>query len=217
MKPEFMNSHTFAVNNQAMNTYSYLALGDSYTIGEQVPFAENFPVQTVQLLRRQGFEFYSAEIIAKTGWTTDELSNAIENTLTLSSYDVVSLLIGVNNQYRGRSAAEFKVEFEHLLQKAIHFAGNKPYRLFVLSIPDWGVTPFAAGRNAKQVAEEIDAYNYICEASSKEFQTNYINITASQREDGSKTDFLAGDSLHPSGKEYTKWAAKLSEAIIKEL
>lgn len=205
-------------------TVSYLALGDSYTIGELVPFAENFPNQAVQLLRRSGFAFYAAEIIAKTGWTTDELSHAIENTIVLDSYDVVSLLVGVNNQYRGRSASEFKVEFEHLLQKAIQFVGNKPYRVFVLSIPDWGVTPFAAarlpdgqGRNAKQVAEEIDAYNYICEASSKEFQTNYINITDSQREDGSNADFLAADGLHPSGKEYAKWAAKLADTIIKEL
>ncbi len=198
-------------------TISYLALGDSYTIGEQVPFAENFPNQAVQLLRRAGFAFYAAEIIAKTGWSTAELSQAIDNTDTLDSYDVVSLLIGVNNQYRGRSTTEFKIEFEQLLQKAIQFAGNKSYRVFVLSIPDWAVTPFAAGRDVKQVAEEIDAYNYICETSSKEFQTNYINITASQREDGSKTDFLAPDGLHPSGKEYTKWASKLADAVIKEL
>ncbi len=198
-------------------TNSYLALGDSYTIGEQVPFAENFPNQAVQLLRSQGFAFYAAEIVAKTGWTTDELSQAIENTITLDSYDVVSLLIGVNNQYRGRSAAEFKVEFEHLLQKAIQFAGNKPYRVFVLSIPDWGVTPFAAGRNAKQVAEEIDAYNYICETSSKEFQTNFINITPLQRADADKAAFLAPDGLHPSGNEYKKWAVKFVEAVLKEL
>jgi lysophospholipase L1-like esterase len=198
-------------------TISYLALGDSYTIGEQVPFAENFPNQTVQLLRNSGFSCYAAEIIAKTGWTTDELSQAIESTITLESYDIVSLLIGVNNQYRGRSATEFKVEFEHLLQKAIQFAGNKPYRVFVLSIPDWGVTPFASGRDVKQVAEEIDAFNYVCETAAREFQTNFIKITDSQRYDGYKTDFLAPDNLHPSGKEYAKWAAKLHDAILKEL
>lgn len=207
-----------------MVNYTYLALGDSYTIGEQVPFAENFPNQTIQLLRKTGFAFYAAEIIAKTGWTTDELSNAIENTTTLESYDIVSLLIGVNNQYRGRSANEFKIEFEHLVQKAIQFAGNKPYRVFVLSIPDWGVTPFAEarlpdgqGKDRKQVAEEIDAYNYICETTAKEFQTNFINITPSQREDGNKEAFLAPDVLHPSGLEYKKWAAKLADAILKEL
>ena len=146
-----------------------------------------------------------------------ELGNAIEGAAVLDAYDIVSLLIGVNNQYRGRSATEFKVEFEHLLQKAIQFAGNKPYRVFVLSIPDWGVTPFAEGRDRKQVAEEIDAYNYICETSAKEFQTHFIDITNSQRQDGTKTEFLAPDGLHPSGKEYRKWSAKLADAIIKEL
>ncbi|HNH21028.1 MAG TPA: GDSL-type esterase/lipase family protein, partial [Ferruginibacter sp.] len=123
--------------------YTYLALGDSYTIGEQAPFAENFPNQAVQLLREAGFAFYGAEIIAKTGWTTDELNQAISQTRFLDQYDVVSLLIGVNNQYRGRTSAEFEPEFEHLLQRAIQFANNISRRVFVLSIPDWGVTPFA--------------------------------------------------------------------------
>ena len=183
-----------------MTNYTYLALGDSYTIGEQVSFAENFPNQAVQLLRKLGFAFNAAEIIAKTGWTTDELNNAIETTVTLNNYDFVSLLIGVNNQYRGLSTDTFKNDFENLLKKAIQFAGDKPYRVFVISIPDWGVTPFAEGRNRKQVADEIDSYNYICETVAKEFQTNFIPITLSQREDGNKTTFLAPDGLHPSGK-----------------
>ena len=200
-----------------MTNYSYLALGDSYTIGEQTPFAENFPNQTVQILRRSGLAFYAAEIIAKTGWTTDELSDAIENTTTLENYDIVSLLIGVNNQYRGRSATEFKIEFENLLQKAIQFSGNRPYRVVVLSIPDWGVTPFAEGIDRKKTAEEIDVYNDICKKSAASFKTNFINITSSQREDGNKTDFLAPDGLHPSGKEYKKWAAELADAILKAL
>ena len=200
-----------------MINYSYLALGDSYTIGEQVPFAENFPNQTVQILRRSGLAFYAAEIIAKTGWTTDELSNAIENTSTLEKYDIVSLLIGVNNQYRGRSATEFKIEFEHLLQKAIQFSGNRPYRVVVLSIPDWGVTPFAEGRDKKQTADEIDVYNDICKRSATAFKTHFINIITSQREDGSKTEFLASDGLHPSGKEYKKWAAEFADVISKAL
>ena len=200
-----------------MINYSYLALGDSYTIGEQVLFADNFPNQTMQILRKSGLAFYAAEIIAKTGWTTDELSTAIENTTTLENYDIVSLLIGVNNQYRSRSANEFKIEFEHLLQKAIQFSGNRPYRVVVLSIPDWGVTPFAEGRDRKQVAEGIDVYNDVCKKSAAAFKTNFINITTSQREDGSKADFLAPDGLHPSGKEYKKWAAELADAILKAL
>jgi lysophospholipase L1-like esterase len=207
-----------------MINYSYLALGDSYTIGEQVPFAENFPNQTVQILRKSGLAFYAAEIIAKTGWTTDELSTAIENTTTLKNYDIISLLIGVNNQYRGRSATEFKIEFEHLLQKAIQFSGNRPYRVVVLSIPDWGVTPFAEarlpdgqGRERKQTAEEINVYNDICKKSAAAFKANFLNITTSQREDGNKTEFLAPDGLHPSGKEYKKWAAELADVILKAL
>ena len=212
-----MISHTFVLLKYTMTTYSYLALGDSYTIGEQVPFAENFPNQTVQLLRKEGFAFYAAEIIAKTGWTTDELDRAIGNTSLLGGYDIVSLLIGVNNQYRGRSTTEFKTGFEQLLQQAIRFADNKPYRVFVLSIPDWGITPFAAGRDRSQVADEIDAFNYVCEKSAKQFQASFIDITTSQRVDGHKADFLVADGLHPSGKEYEKWAAKLFDAILKEL
>lgn len=200
-----------------MTRYTYLALGDSYTIGEQVSFADNFPNQTVQLLRNSGFSFHAAEIIAKTGWTTDELSDAIEQTKTLDSYDIVTLLVGVNNQYRGRSSSNFEVEFEHLLQKAIQFTGNQPSRVFVLSIPDWGVTPFAAGKDVNQVAKEIDAYNNICENAARAFNTGYINITDAQRIDGNKTAFLAPDSLHPSGLEYSKWAKKLYEQILKSL
>lgn len=200
-----------------MINYSYLALGDSYSIGEQVPFAENFPNQTVQQLRKAGFAFYAAEIIAKTGWTTDELSNAIDNTAFLENYDVVSLLIGVNNQYRGRTATEFKIEFEQLLQKAIDFAWGKPDRVFVLSIPDWGVTPFAEGRDRKQVAREIDTFNAVCKNSAAALKAHFIDITASQRADGNKTEFLATDGLHPSGIEYKKWADKLTDGILKAL
>jgi len=200
-----------------MINYSYLALGDSYTIGEQVPFAENFPNQTVQILRGSGFAFFAAEIIAKTGWTTDELRNAIENTSLLQQYDIVTLLIGVNNQYRGRSAGEFKTGYEQLLQKAIQFSGSRPARVIALSIPDWGVTPFAAGRNSKQVAEEIDQYNEICKYSAAAHKINFINITTSQRLDGDKTEFLAADGLHPSAKEYNKWAVALADTIVKVL
>ncbi|MBX2932642.1 MAG: SGNH/GDSL hydrolase family protein [Ferruginibacter sp.] len=200
-----------------MTNYSYLALGDSYTIGEQVPFAENFPNQAVQLLRKKGFAFCTAEIIAKTGWTTDELLHAIENTITLNTYDFVTLLIGVNNQYRGRAVVDFEIELKQLLQKAVQFAGDKPSRVFVVSIPDWGITPFAEGRDRKKIAEEIDVYNYTCETIAKKYRCNYINITTSQREDGSKEIFLAPDGLHPSGKEYFKWAQKLANAILKQI
>jgi lysophospholipase L1-like esterase len=197
-------------------TYSYLALGDSYTIGEQVPFYDNFPNQTVQLLRAhfgQEKQFASAEIIAKTGWTTDELLVQISLTNFLPQYDVVSLLIGVNNQYRGYSLDVYKTEFTTLLHKAIAFSGGKNNRVFVLSIPDWGVTPFAAERDASKIATEIDAFNLACKEIAEHHGCTFIDITTSQRVDGANAEFLAEDKLHPSGKEYGKWAAKLFEEV----
>ena len=197
--------------------YSYLALGDSYTIGEQVLPEENFPHQTVALLQQQAIEVDALQIIAQTGWTTDELDAAITAATVAGQFDIVSLLIGVNNQYRGRSVSNFKIEFEQLLQRAVQFAANKPNHVFVVSIPDWGVTPFAAGRDSKQIAAEIDAYNKTCEVEAKQCGVHFINITASQRADGSKDEFLAQDKLHPSGKEYAKWAKQLSAAIKNEI
>jgi lysophospholipase L1-like esterase len=196
-----------------MEAFSFLALGDSYTIGEGVALLGSFPYQTVQLLRREGILLAAPEIIAVTGWTTDELAAAIGQTALLRQYDIVTLLIGVNNQYRGRTVEEYAAEFEALLRQAIAFAGGNPGHVFVLSIPDWGVTPFAADRNRAQVAAEIDAYNaakkHICSLNKVQF----IDITASQRSDGDKDVYLAADRLHPSALEYAKWADQLSESI----
>ncbi len=192
---------------------TYLALGDSYTIGEGVLPQENFPNQTVQLLKEK---ITAPHIIATTGWTTDELDAAIDTAKILESFDVVSLLIGVNNQYRGRTVKNFEMEFEHLLQRSIQFAANKSEHVFVLSIPDWGVTPFAEERDRKKIAAEIDEYNNICNSSALKFNANYIDITVEQRIDGNIADFLAADKLHPSGKEYLKWAKKLA-ALIKKI
>lgn len=207
-----------------MKIYSYLALGDSYTIGEQVPVADSFPYQTVHLLRKAGTQkenmnilFNTPEIIAKTGWTTDELTTAIGQTVFLPEYDIVSLLIGVNNQYRGRSVVEFKTEFEYLLQLAIKFAGGNEKKVYVLSIPDWGVTPFATALDRKKIATEIDAYNKECKQTADAFKTHFINITEEQRKDRDGAAFLAPDGLHPSGKEYEKWAIKLSQLILADL
>jgi lysophospholipase L1-like esterase len=207
-----------------MRTYSYLALGDSYTIGEQVPLAESFPYQTVQLLRKEDLikeneqhVFAAPEIIAKTGWTTDELSAAIGQTIFLPNYDIVSLLIGVNNQYRGRSVEEFKKEFELLLQMAIQLAGGVKENAYVLSIPDWGVTPFAHDRDRGKIATEIDDYNNVCEKTAAAFKTHFIDITSTQRLHGNDAEFLAPDGLHPSGKEYKKWATLFSESVLTNL
>ena len=199
---------------------SYLALGDSYTIGEAVPSSENFPNQAARMMKTDSAEVIT-RIIAQTGWTTDELEAGITashaaNPL-LSSYDFVSLLIGVNNQYRGRSVENYKPEFEALLQKAIQFAGNRPERVVVLSIPDWGVTPFAQGRNRQQIAREIDAYNAANKSIAQQYQVYYLDITPGTRDAANDTTLLAGDGLHPSGKEYAKWARAVAETIKSEL
>jgi lysophospholipase L1-like esterase len=194
-------------------TYSYLALGDSYTIGEGVPIYESFPYQTVQGLRKAGYSLYAAEIVAKTGWTTDELQAGISNSHLLASYDLVSLLIGVNNQYRGRSMQEYTQQFEALLQQAIGFAGNQPTHVFVLSIPDWGVTPYASGKNSATIAHEIDAFNAVNKLFADKYSVNYIDITPGTRLAANDTSLLAADQLHPSGKEYERWALKLAGAV----
>ncbi|MFN4285879.1 MAG: SGNH/GDSL hydrolase family protein [Lacibacter sp.] len=198
-------------------TYTYLALGDSYTIGESVPAAKNFPNQTAALLRKAGIRMQEPTIIAQTGWTTDELQEQLSRTRLALPFDVVTLLIGVNNQYRGRSVEEYAVQFEQLLQQAINYAGDRPKRVIVLSIPDWGVTPFAAGRDRMKIAAEIDAFNAVNERISQEYSVHYINITPLTREAATNPKLLAGDGLHPSGAEYARWALLLKEVILQEL
>lgn len=198
----------------APKKYTYLALGDSYTIGEMVAPPDNFPGQVYSMLKNDKVDLQPARIIAKTGWTTDELETGIisaniANPLQ-SSYDFVSLLIGVNNQYRGRSADSYKPEFEELLKKAIHYAGNRPEGVVVLSIPDWGVTPFANGRDRAQIAREIDAYNAANKEITLRYNIHYIDITPWTREAATDNSLLASDGLHPSGKEYKRWAEKIA-------
>ena len=201
------------MTNQTNITHSYLALGDSYTIGESVLPSENFPNQTVQLLTQSGYNFKSAEIIAKTGWTTDELQNSINSHTFTPPYDIVTLLIGVNNQYRGRPVDTYKPEFENLLRRAIQFAGGKTDHVIVLSIPDWGVTPFANGRDRAQIAREIDEYNSAKKTISENYKVNFIDITSLTREAANDLSLLAADGLHPSAKEYKRWSEKLADKI----
>ena len=203
------------MTDQIHTAYSYLALGDSYTIGHSVLGSENFPNQTVQLLNQQNYNFKLPEIVAKTGWTTDELQNRINDYIFSPPYDFVTLLIGVNNQYRGRSVENYNPEFESLLKKAIQFAGDKADHVIVLSIPDWGVTPFAEGRDRAQIAREIDDYNAANKLISENYKVHYIDITPGTREATSDPSLLSSDGLHPSAKEYKRWAEKIS-AIMKQ-
>lgn len=206
-------------NSAFMQTknHSYLALGDSYTIGESVPASKNFPNQTAALLKKAGINITEPIIIAKTGWTTDELQEQLSRTRLAVPFDFVTLLIGVNNQYRGRSADEYAKQFEELLQQAIGYAGGNTNHVIVLSIPDWGVTPFAEGRDRKQIAKEIDLYNSINERISKQYKVHYINITPFTREAATDKTLVAEDGLHPSAKDYARWAEKVKEVMMKEI
>ena len=194
---------------------NYLALGDSYTIGQSVAAAERFPAQTINILSKDSINFNVPEYIAQTGWTTRNLISAVNTMPPLkTSYDFVTLLIGVNNQYQGRSQAEYATEFTELLNTAIQYAGNRTKRVAVLSIPDWGVTPFANGRDRALIALQIDSFNVINKQIALARGVNYIDITASTRMAATDPTLIATDGLHPSGNEYSKWAVLLA-VIIK--
>ncbi|HUP60134.1 MAG TPA: SGNH/GDSL hydrolase family protein [Thermoanaerobaculia bacterium] len=186
----------------------YLALGDSYTIGESVAPEERFPNQ---LARTLGIG--EPQIIAKTGWTTDELDAAIDAADPKGPFDLVTLLIGVNNQYRGRSADEYRAQFTALLQRAIGFAGGDAKRVIVVSIPDWGVTPFAASRDRAKIAREIDQFNAINREEALRAGARYVDITPISR--GGDPALVAADGLHPSGKQYAEWAREIWTAAAK--
>lgn len=194
--------------------FTYLALGDSYTIGQDVPAQDNYPNQTINLLNKNNLDG-QVKIIATTGWTTQNLKSAIDNETTLlSTYDIVTLLIGVNNQYQGQSSENYKPEFEDLLKKAIAFAGNNAGHVIVISIPDWSVTPFAHGRDRNTIAKEIDAFNAVNKDISAKYKVKYLDITPWTREAADDKNLLAADGLHLSGIEYARWAKKLEEMII---
>ncbi|AIF46725.1 lysophospholipase [Dyella japonica A8] len=182
----------------------YLALGDSYSIGEGVPEAGRWPVQLAVRLRREGVALDDPTIIATTGWTTDELSAAMDAATLTPPYDLVSLLIGVNNQYRGRSADDYRDEFRRMLDRAIALARQRANRVLVLSIPDWGVTPFAhgSGRDVLRIAEELDVYNAIASEEAEASGARFVDITAISRQHPA---LLADDGLHPSAAQYALW------------
>jgi lysophospholipase L1-like esterase len=191
----------------------YLALGDSYTIGERVEEAERFPNQLAALLTNEGLTV-EVKIIARTGWTTDELWQGIQAEVVTPPYDMVSLLIGVNNQYRGRGIEEYREGFVFLLNKAIEYAGGDVNRVIVFSIPDWGVTPFAAGRDTAQIASEIDAFNQVNLEETQKAGAHYVDVTPVSREAENDPTLIAGDGLHPSGKMYAEWAKSASPVAL---
>ena len=199
--------------------FTWLALGDSYTIGHNVPAEDSYPNQTIGLLKKDSVNG-EVKIIATTGWTTADLKNGIKNQETagalLTQYDIVTLLIGVNNEYQGIPIDIYKTEFEELLKKSIVFAGDNAKHVIVLSIPDWSVTPFASGRDRDKISKEIDDYNTINKGFADQYSANYLDITPWTQEAATDPSLLAPDKLHPSGKEYARWAASL-EGLIKKI
>lgn len=202
-----------------VTTINYLALGDSYTIGEGVDEKDRYPNQLVDRMNAIGGQlFFPASIIAKTGWTVDELDAGITaRQPSAKGYDLVTLLIGVNNQYRGRPVADYEKDFEAMLKRAIGFARGKNDRVIVLSIPDWAVTGFAKARNTdqKKVGAEIDAYNAAKKAICDKYKVSFIDITKEYRVIGGQPEMMAEDRLHPSGLVYTQWTEKLIEEVKK--
>jgi hypothetical protein len=187
--------------------YTFLSLGDSYTIGESVEVKDRWSVQLAGLLRKKGVDVAPPDIIARTGWTTAALAEAIQKSGNAKTYDLVSLLIGVNNQYRGQPLDRYRTELRELLQTAIRFAKGKPGRVMVLSIPDWGVTPFATGRDRGRIAAESDAFNAICLEGSPARRRPVLNITPvtlqCRRHDPSQSAVLR---LALLGRPHQLWA-----------
>jgi lysophospholipase L1-like esterase len=182
-----------------------LALGDSYTIGQGVAEDARWPMRLAARLREQGKLIDMPEIIAKTGWTTDDLANALDQRRLRSRYDLVTLLIGVNDQYGGRAVEDYRPKFRALLQRAIELAGGRVAYVIVISIPDWSVTPFAARFDPAEIAAEIARYNAVNREETLRAGARYVDITPSSRMAAGDATLLADDGLHPSAKMYDAW------------
>ena len=200
-------------------TPRFLALGDSYTIGEGVDAEERWPAQLARRLRAQGIAIGEPEVIARTGWTTDELAAAIEAAQPQPPHALVSLLVGVNNQYRGRPLDEYARQFGGLLATAIAQAGGDAARVVVVSIPDWGTTGFARaeGRDAQATAAAIDAFNEVAREAALAAGAAFVDVTTVSREAGDAPAMLVADALHPSAAQYALWAEEILPAAKRAL
>jgi len=206
-------------SDTASNTY--LALGDSYTIGQSVAVSDRYPAQAVALLKAGHMNCQPPEIIAETGWTTVNLIDALAASppaLSTQSpihfYDIVTLLIGVNDQYQGAPQSDYRTYFTNLLRQSITLAGNRASHVIVLSIPDWSVTPFAHGHNTTLIAAQIDSFNTINYNVSQDYQVHYLDITGESRKAAGNSSLIASDGLHFSGLEYGIWAGMM-EPVMK--
>jgi lysophospholipase L1-like esterase len=196
----------------ASKKIKFLALGDSYTIGESVAENERWPNQLADSLRKRGLDCPDPTIIATTGWRTDDLKNAIDKAELTKDYNLVSLLIGVNNQYQGKSAESYRPEFEELLKTAIALAGGDKSKVFVVSIPDYGYTPF--GREKQDsISRAIDEFNNVNRSVATRYGIRYFNITDISRRGLTEPVLVASDGLHPSGKMYGEWVAAILRGL----
>ncbi|WP_045764323.1 SGNH/GDSL hydrolase family protein [Xanthomonas albilineans] len=195
----------------AAGTLRYLALGDSYSIGEGVAAHQRWPMQLAAALRTRGLAVTDPQIVATTGWTTDDLANGIEAAAPQGPFDLVTLLIGVNNQYRGYPLDAYRAQLDALLQRAIDFAGNQPRRVLMVSIPDWGLSPFAQppAHDPVQISIQIDAFNAAAQDCCAARAVGFIDITPISRDGGGDAAMLAADGLHPSAAMYTRWTERV--------
>ena len=198
-------------------TQRFLALGDSYTIGQGVGENERWPNQLSDFLKLFDIAVDEVRIIAKTGWTTGDLINAIDNQTFSYTYDLVGLLIGVNNQFQGRSISEYQIQFQQLLETAVAFAGNDTNRVFVFSIPDYSVTPIGGQFGSGNTSQEINQFNDINRNISQQLNVPYYDITPMSRRALAFPDLIASDNLHFSGKMYSMWVEILLPDLIAEL
>ncbi len=199
------------------NPIKYLALGDSYTVGESVREDERYPMQLMAALIRDSILMETPKIIARTGWTTDELQEAIHKENVKDTFDLVSLLIGVNNQFRNYSLAEYQIEFDSLLRQAVRFAGGKKEKVFVISIPDYGFTPFGQKRDAAKITEGINRFNAANQAITASYKISYFNITPISRQGIEQSSLVAADELHPSGEQYLLWVNSFYNEVKAKL
>lgn len=191
---------------------SMLALGDSYTIGEAVGAQDRFPAQTATLLNQKGLKVTDVQYVAKTGWTSADLQGAISRSQFTKTYDIVTLLTGVNDQYQGMDLAGYSDRLAVLIGKAVVLAGNRKDHVFVLSIPDYGVTPY--GKGELKISNEIDLFNTVNKQVASQEGVNYVDMTQLSRQVPGDAALTASDGLHPSGKQYRQWSEKLSDAIL---
>lgn len=197
--------------------YSYLALGDSYTIGESVAVDKRWPVQLVERLNQRGYEVAPPKIVAKTGWTTMDLIRGIESEIDVQrDFDLVSILIGVNNQYQNKTLSEFETELNEIFRKAINHSKNLEKGVFAVSIPDYGATPFGAS-NAQEIGMEIDEFNAIFRKVAEEYNVDFYNITPISRQGLENPALVASDGLHPSGLMYQYWVDEIIDKVAEKL